>query len=202
MDQLNFFGDIGEPKNISTDIFDYIPSLFSKEESAFFLQKIIAETKWEQRSQMMYGKEVITPRLTAWYGDGVDYPVSGSKPKPAPWTKELLSIKEKVEALAGVTFDSVLLNYYCDGSDSVTWQDDMDRLPGKNMIVASVSFRQERMFDIRRKDDHKNKISIPLEDGSYILMKGDLQQKWEHRIAKSTKPMKARVNLTFRVLMR
>ncbi|MFC3158116.1 hypothetical protein ACFOEQ_05990 [Chryseobacterium arachidis] len=31
-------------------------------------------------------------------------------------------------------------------------------------------------------------------------MKGDLQENWEHRIAKSTIPMKERINLTFRLL--
>jgi len=47
---------------------------------------------------------------------------------------------------------------------------------GKNKFVASVSFGEERLFDIRSKNDHANKFSILLEDGSYLLMKNDFQQ--------------------------
>jgi alkylated DNA repair dioxygenase AlkB len=67
------------------------------------------------------------------------------------------------------------------------------------MFVASVSLGQERVFDIRNKEDHTTKFNILLEDGSYLLMKGDFQDKWQHRIAKSTVPMKERLNLTFRI---
>lgn len=198
MRQLNLLDGMGESQGLSTDIFDYRPGIFSKGESEIFLHKFINEVPWQQTSLHIYGKAVLTPRLTAWYGDGADYPVYGHKPHAHPWTPELLMIKERIEPLAGVTFNTVLINYYRDGSDSVSWHDDEDRTPGKNMFVASVSFGQERIFDIRRKDDHAQKISVLLEDGSYILMKGDFQSKYEHRIAKSTKPMKPRINLTFR----
>jgi hypothetical protein len=32
------------------------------------------------------------------------------------------------------------------------------------------------------------------------MMKGDLQQNWEHRVAKSLKASKPRINLTFRII--
>ena len=56
------------------------------------------------------------------------------------------------------------------------------------------------MFDIRRNGDHKDKISIALRNGSYLLMKPGFQEEWQHRIAKSEQAMGARVNLTFRML--
>jgi len=93
-----------------------------------------------------------------------------------------------------------LLNYYRDGNDSVAWHSDNEDELGKHPVVASVTFGQVRSFDIRNKKDHSQKYSVKLEDGSYLLMKGDLQENWEHRIPKSTKPMKERVNLTFRVI--
>ena len=200
MEQLNFLEQLGSGRDITTDLFDYRPGILSSEESKILRNKLIKETNWDQKSVLMYGKEVITPRLTAWFGDGdADYSIKGKRETPFPWTEELLKIKAKVENLAGMSFNSVLLNYYRDGNDSVSWHSDGDGIPGRNMFVASVSLGQERVFDIRSKDDHTTKFNILLEDGSYLLMKGEFQDKWQHRIAKSTHPMKERVNLTFRI---
>jgi alkylated DNA repair dioxygenase AlkB len=147
-------------------------------------------------------KEITTPRLTAWYGDlGTDYSHPGRTSNPTPWTPELLKIKAIVEPLSGITFNSVLLNYYRDGNDSVAWHSDKESILGKRSVIASVSFGQVRSFDIRSKTDHHEKYSVRLEHGSFLLMKSGLQENWEHRIAKSVKPMKARVNLTFRVVI-
>ncbi|WP_179413791.1 alpha-ketoglutarate-dependent dioxygenase AlkB family protein [Mucilaginibacter sp. E4BP6] len=201
MTQLNFFTDAGPSANIPAELVDYVPGLFNENESNFYMQKFINKMPWQQKSVLMYGKEVITPRLTVWYGDpDVDYSISGSNARPLIWTKELLEIKSKIEPLAGVKFDSVLLNYYRDGNDSVSWHSDNDGIPGRNRIVGSVSFGQERNFDIRNKEDHQIKYSVTLENGSYLLMKEGFQEGWQHRIAKSTKPMKPRVNLTFRLM--
>ncbi|OKS85363.1 alpha-ketoglutarate-dependent dioxygenase AlkB family protein [Mucilaginibacter polytrichastri] len=200
MDQLSFFENTEAGKPLLPGLIDYQPGMFSKAESNLVLQKLVKETPWSQRAVLMYGKEVLTPRLTAWYGDqDTDYSISGSSSKPLPWTEDLLMIRKRVEAAAGVSFNTVLLNYYRDGNDSVSWHDDMDNIPGRNMIVGSVSLGQVRTFDIRKKSDHSIKYSIPLENGSYLLMKGDFQLNWQHRIAKSTKPLNERVNLTFRV---
>jgi len=201
MKQLNFFGEEKQLVNVPAELVDYVPELFSEQESNFYINKFIHELPWQQKSVLMYGKEVITPRLTVWYGDpDTDYSILGNGSKPLLWTDELLAIKAKIEPLAGVKFDSVLLNYYRDGNDSVSWHSDNDGIPGRNRIVGSVSFGEERNFDIRKKDDHSIKYAVTLENGSYLLMKEGFQEDWQHRIAKSTKPMKPRVNLTFRLM--
>ncbi len=92
----------------------------------------------------------------------------------------------------------MLLNYYRDGNDSVAWHADKDTIPGLKTDIVSLSIGQARNFDFRNKTDHRQQYSIRLEHGSLLLMKGELQKTWEHRIAKSTVPMKARINLTFR----
>jgi alkylated DNA repair dioxygenase AlkB len=149
----------------------------------------------------MWDKQTLTPRLTAWYGDPqTNYAFTGLKLDPMPWTPELLEIKARVEPLAGVTFNSVLLNYYRDGNDSVAWHGDKENVLGKRPVIASVSFGQVRSFDIRSKPDHREIYSIRLEHGSFLLMKAGLQEAFEHRIAKSSRPMKPRINLTFRVV--
>ena len=201
MIQLNVFDEIVARRELPQGLLDYRPGIFDAMESVGLMEKFIREMPWQQRMVQMYGKEVATPRLTVWYGDPqMEYPLFGNNARPLPWTPELLKIKNRIEPLAGVIFNGVLLNYYRDGNDSVAWHSDNDGVPGKNRIVASVSFGQPRNFDIRNKDDHALKYSIKLENGSYLLMKGDFQDQWEHRIAKSTRPMRARINLTFRIL--
>jgi alkylated DNA repair dioxygenase AlkB len=189
-------------QGIAKELLEYRPGLFDQTESDYLLQKFIKEVPWKQTVQKMYDKEVITPRLTAWYGDlGTDYSAAGKVSNPIPWTKELLMIKEKVEPLVGISFNSVLLNYYRDGNDSVAWHSDRESVLGKNPIIASVSFGQVRSFDIRSKANHHEKYSVRLEHGSFLLMKAGLQEHWEHRIAKSIQPMRPRINLTFRVVI-
>ena len=201
MQQLDFGGQMGGAGAISTDIFDFVPAIFPAEASDRYTKALIAGVPWEQTSILIYGKEVRTPRLTAWFGDSdTDYSISGTHERPHPWRDDLLEIKRRVEEVSGSWFNGVLLNYYRDGNDSVSWHSDGDGIPGRNLIVASVSFGQERVFDIRNKSDHKRKFSLLLTDGSYLLMKGDFQDHWQHRIAKSKKVMGPRVNLTFRVL--
>ncbi len=202
MEQLSFFAEAGQSRGLPKELLEYKPGLLDEPISDYLLQKFITGTHWKQPIQKIYDKEVITPRMTAWYGDlGTDYSATGKVSDPLPWTEELLMIKAKVEPIAGVKFNSVLLNYYRDGNDSVAWHSDRESVLGKNPIIASVSFGQVRSFDIRSKIDHSEKYSVRLEHGSFLLMKGGLQQHWEHRIAKSIKPMKARVNLTFRVVI-
>jgi alkylated DNA repair dioxygenase AlkB len=149
----------------------------------------------------MYGKMLKTPRLTAWYGDQHStYEFSGKKFLPLPWTDQLLLIKQRIEVAELIRFNSVLLNYYRDGNDSVAWHSDDEPELGKDPLIASVSFGQTRRFDIRHKQDHQLKYSVNLENGSLLFMRGDLQHNWEHRIAKSTQPLRERVNLTFRII--
>lgn len=193
MEQLCFFPEAGQSKDLPPDMLEYLPGLLSEEESDRLMRKFIIETPWQQRKQKMWDKEVLTPRLTAWYGERMEE-------EPIPWTPELLMIKEKVESISGVKFNSVLLNYYRDGNDSVAWHSDKENVLGKRPVIASVTFGQVRSFDIRRKTNHKEIYSVRLEHGSFLLMKAGLQEAFEHRIAKSTRPMKARVNLTFRVV--
>jgi alkylated DNA repair dioxygenase AlkB len=202
MEQLSFFKEEGQTPGLPKRLLDYRPEVFSEEESNRILEHLIFATPWQQKVVKMYDKEVVTPRLTAWYAnpDTYDY-TSFKSSSPNSWTPDLLMIKGRIEQLTGTTFNSVLLNYYRDGNDSVAWHSDNEKALGTHPVIASVSFGQVRSFDIRNKSNHNEKYSIRLESGALMVMKGDLQQNWEHRIAKSAKPMKPRLNLTFRVVI-
>jgi len=202
MEQLNMFGsDAMQTAALPPDLMEYYPGTFDRQESLSLMQEFINTVPWQQRTVTMYGKLIVTPRLTAWYGDaGAAYTFSGTKFDPLPWTDQLQQMRETVEGIAGLTFNSVLLNYYRDGNDSVAWHSDDEYELGIKPVIASVSLGQVRRFDMRRKTDHKDKYSVDLENGSLLLMKGDMQRNWEHRIAKSPKLLKERINLTFRVI--
>jgi alkylated DNA repair dioxygenase AlkB len=201
MEQLSFFdGGVQSPK-LPEELMEYKPGFFTNEESTRLIPILKDTINWNQETIQMYGKLLNTPRLTAWYGDNSKtYAFSGKKYEPYAWTKELLSIKARVDATCGIKFNSVLLNLYRNGNDSVAWHADDEPELGINPLIASVSFGQLRRFDVRHKQDHKLKYSIELENGSLLIMKGDLQHNWEHQIPKSTKAIKERINLTFRVI--
>lgn len=195
MEQLAFFPEAGQSKGLPPEYLEYRPGLIDGKTGDSLLAHFIDHTPWKQTTQKMWDKEYLTPRLTAWYGDTDK--ITGTM----PWTPQLQSIREMVEPLAGIRFNSVLLNYYRDGNDSVAWHSDKESIMGSQPVIASVSFGQVRSFDIRNKADHKLHYSVRLEHGSFLLMKTGLQEGWEHRIAKSAKPMKARINLTFRLVI-
>ncbi|MGK9124570.1 alpha-ketoglutarate-dependent dioxygenase AlkB [Olivibacter sp. SA151] len=178
------------------ELMDYTPGFLERPEADTLLAFLLHNVPWQQTKVKMYDKEVVTPRLTSWYGDR---PLrTDDRREPIPWLPELQVVRQRIEAFTGMAFQGVLLNLYRDGNDSVAWHADKDTVPGRKTEIASLSLGAERNFDFRRKDDHASRYSIKLQHGSLLLMKGDLQLHWEHRIAKSNAIMGPRINLTFR----
>ena len=179
-----------------------IENFFSKSTSDNFYSRLLNDIKWMETKIIVYGKEHDTPRLTAWYGDpGNDYTYSGLKMNPFPWTEDLLFIKEKVDKASGVAFNSVLLNLYRSGKDSVGWHRDDEKEFGINPVIASVSFGETRPFHLKHKFKKDiDKVIIPLTHGSLLIMKGTTQHYWEHQIPKTAKEISPRINLTFRII--
>lgn len=196
--QQKLFDDI-DHLVLPEELLTYTPGFISPEEGCNLLDLLLKTIPWQQHKDMMYEKEVIRPRLTAWYGDKRKR--DEGKREALPWLPELYDLKQRVEEQTGVSFQAVLLNYYRNGNDSVAWHADKDTIPGLKTDIASLSIGQERNFDFRSKEDHRNKYSIKLEHGSLLLMKAGLQNDWEHRIAKSTASMKPRINMTFRKVL-
>ncbi|WP_426277867.1 alpha-ketoglutarate-dependent dioxygenase AlkB family protein [Chryseobacterium sp. S-02] len=199
MSQLSLF-NVEEFYEFPKDLLDYRENFLTREEADLLKNKLLDTTPWEQRTQKMYDKIVLTPRLTAWYGDSQYNESEENKQQANPWTPELLSLKERIEKEFGCQFNGVLLNLYRNHNDSVAWHRDKESRYGKRPVIASISLGQTRNFDFRKKDHHKSKYSLPLPHGSLLIMKGDLQEHWEHRIAKSNISMKERINLTFRLI--
>lgn len=157
--------------------------------------------KWRQDSVEMFGKTHPLPRLSAWHGDSDrPYTYSGITLQPNPWTDTLNSIRDALEPICKRRFNSVLLNWYRDGDDYISWHTDAEPELGTNPLIASVNFGETRRFLIRRKDDHKCKVEILLHHGSVLVMAGALQHHWQHSVPKQKRVKDNRLNLTFRTI--
>ncbi len=114
----------------------FYEDFFSSEESNRYFDILRETIQWEQQELKMFGKSIALPRLTAWYGDeGKPYSYSGITHHPHAWTSELLEIKSKVEDVAEVAFNSVLLNIYRDEQDSVVGHSDDEAELGENPVI-------------------------------------------------------------------
>ncbi|MBA3987381.1 MAG: alpha-ketoglutarate-dependent dioxygenase AlkB [Flavobacteriales bacterium] len=204
--QTDLFGSTDKPKTQKFDLPDADVTLFegffTKQESDRLYKDLTDKILWQQDQIRFYGKMIDLPRLTAWYGENnKPYTYSGIPMNPHPWTEDLLFIKTRIEKEAGVNFSSVLLNLYRKGKDSVNWHCDDEKELGQNPVIGSVSFGETRPFQLRhltRKD--LSKVDIQLTTGSFLLMKGTTQHFWEHQIPKTSRDIKPRINLTFRVI--
>lgn len=178
----------------------YYPNFIDSPTAYYYLEAFKNNIEWKQESMNMYGKQVLFPRLTAWYGENdKPYSFSGIKLNPNAWSNELIEIKKIIEPECKVEFNSVLLNLYRDGNDSISWHTDAEKELGKNPIIASVNFGVERKFQIRHNETQETH-TILLKHGSLLIMKGELQHFWKHQVPKQKAVLKERINLTFRVI--
>lgn len=155
-----------------------------------------------------YGKKVKMPRLTAWFGEG-EYRYSGTINPATPMPNSVAFLRDHLEdqCLHLPGFDpkrrilnSVLLNFYRDGQDSVDWHSDDESQLGPtddNVVIASLTCGHPRKFVLRHKEN-KQKISFELGDGDLLIMGGQTQKKWQHKVPKTSKKVGKRLNLTFR----
>jgi alkylated DNA repair dioxygenase AlkB len=165
------------------------------------LHDLMLNAAWRQESMRIYGREAAFPRLTAWYGDpGHSYAFSGLVMHPEPWTPLLTDIKTWVEQLSAETYNSVLLNLYRSGSDSISWHSDDERELGPNPTVASVSFGGSRRFMIRERQTKQVVAEVLLEHNSLLVMRGAMMKLYQHQIPKTSAHVAPRVNLTFRTI--
>ncbi len=117
-----------------------------------------------------------------------------------PFTPLQLAVRAAVEEVSAQRFNSVLLNYYRDGRDSMGMHSDDEAELGPQPVIASVSFGATRTFILKHKTS-KATLKLDLPSGSLLLMSGDTQRNWLHGINKSSRALGPRVNLTFRIIL-
>ncbi|WP_324673396.1 alpha-ketoglutarate-dependent dioxygenase AlkB family protein [Hymenobacter sp. GOD-10R] len=177
-------------------------SFLAPAEAEALLVELTETICWRQEPIKLFGKEVMQPRLTAWHGDPTaNYQYSGLKLAPQTWTPALQGIRQRVEAAAECSFNSVLLNLYRSGQDSMGWHADNEPELGPTPTIASVSLGATRNFRLKPRDPqrtHHQALTLALGTGSLLLMRGSTQDRWLHAVPKTAVSVAPRLNLTFR----
>ncbi|MHA6279745.1 alpha-ketoglutarate-dependent dioxygenase AlkB family protein [Salinimicrobium sp. CAU 1759] len=180
----------------------YFGSILNKEEEEKFFKELIEKVDWKHDEVLILGKKITTARKTAWYGDReFEYTYSKMTKKANLWIPQLLPLKQKVEQLTGLEFNSCLLNLYHSGDEGMSWHSDAEAELGPEPAIASLSLGIERRFLFKHKKSGE-KIELQLEPGSLLLMAGETQKYWLHSLPKSKKIKEPRINLTFRNIRR
>jgi alkylated DNA repair dioxygenase AlkB len=175
-----------------------LPQLPLPISNAEVFERLVRETAWRQETVVVYGKRHLQPRLTACHGEA-SYTYSGLRLDPLPMTPLLEQLLNAVEAATSHRYNSVLLNYYRDGADSMGMHSDDEPELGPQPVIASLSYGATRTFTLRHKAS-KRTLKFDLGDGNLLLMAGSLQRHWQHGINKTARPTGPRLNLTFRYI--
>jgi alkylated DNA repair dioxygenase AlkB len=147
---------------------EYVPGWLAGSDVLF--DTLVAQIDWQDLDRVMYGQVVAQPRRTArWQGDP-DLPILGAM-------GGALTRRYEVE------FDSVGLNLYRDGRDSVAWHG--DRIPRSiiDPIVALVSLGHPRRFLLRPKGGGRS-VPFDLGRGDLLVTGGSCQRAWQHCVPK------------------
>lgn len=182
-------------------IVHYYSSIFTQAKALHYMDSLLHNIEWKNDEAIIFGKRIVTKRKAAWYGDeGFAYTYSKITKKALPWTSSLLELKAMVEQQTNEVFNSCLLNLYHDGNEGMAWHSDAEKDLQKDGAIASLSFGAARKFAFKHKQN-KETVSLLLENGSLLLMKGTTQTNWLHRLPPATLVKKPRINLTFRTIV-
>ncbi|WP_417211772.1 alpha-ketoglutarate-dependent dioxygenase AlkB family protein [Acinetobacter venetianus] len=180
---------------------NYYGKVVSSQQADHYFDVLLSSIEWENDQAVIFGRQIITKRKVAWYGDrGYEYTYSNVNKYALAWTDELIELKALVEQLSGETFNSCLLNLYHTGEEGMAWHSDGEIDLKKNGAIASLSFGAERKFAFKHKQS-KEKVELYLEHGSLLVMKDTTQSYWLHRLPPTKKVSTARINLTFRTIV-
>jgi alkylated DNA repair dioxygenase AlkB len=179
---------------------EYFPGFLSLGDADDLLATLLDRVPWQQPVVQLFGRTFCSPRLAAWYGDpGAVYQYSSLVNEPLPWLPNLAGLRRQIEHRFGQSFNSVLLNFYRDGADSMGWHRDREPELGKNPTIASISLGAIRRFVLQHsRQANIARLEFHPEHGSLLLMRGATQHFWRHCVPKTRKVVSPRVNLTFR----
>nr|XP_036852586.1 alpha-ketoglutarate-dependent dioxygenase alkB homolog 3 [Manis javanica] len=184
------------------------PGFIDIKEADWVLEELCQDIPWKQRTGIRENVTYQQPRLTAWYGE-LPYTYSGVTVEANPhWLPVLHTLKNQIEENTGHTFNSLLCNLYRNEKDSVDWHSDDEPSLGRCPVIASLSFGATRTFEMRKRPPpeengdytYVDRVKIPLDHGTLLIMEGATQDDWQHRVPKEYHSRKPRINLTFRTV--
>jgi alkylated DNA repair dioxygenase AlkB len=167
----------------------YTPRFVDGDTAESWFRELRDGLSWKMQRRMMYDREVDVPRLMAHFR--LDQ-AGGETPAPIAEAARLVS-----DHLA-VPFNSVGLNRYRDGRDSVAPHNDhLDEIR-EGFPIALLSLGAMRRMIIRAKAQPRTTIHVDLEAGSLLVMDYATQLHYTHAIPKTTDAVGERISLAFR----
>jgi alkylated DNA repair dioxygenase AlkB len=179
--------------------FRWIPGWMDPAEAGALFDELLAQTPWEDPVLRVVGRPIPMPRRVAFYGPH-PYAYSGLLHAPRPLTPTLDEVRRRIEHTARHPFNTLLMNLYRSGADSVSWHSDDDYPHGGNPAVASLSLGATRRFRIAGKRDRDARHAVDLTSGGLLVMEGRSQEEYRHSLPKTAAPVDPRINLTFRYM--
>jgi len=198
---------------------DFVP------EHSHVLRTLLEELAWERRGDTprheYYCNDYPDPYV---YGRGRGRRLY----VPSPWHPAIVAVRTALEARTGTAFEVCFLNRYDDGSDHLGWHADDSPEMDDARPIAVVSLGAAREIWFRPKppalveaEGDRRDGAVPdrrgierigagrrvdsgpterllLTGGSLCLMAPGMQEAWQHRIPKASRPCGPRVSLTFR----
>lgn len=183
-------------------IFNDYGCIFAPAEADAHLHDLQCHIPWQADEVRLFGKHIRTARAVAWYGDAAfAYTYSGTTRHARAWTPHLWQLKLQVERhlrrISPTVFNACLLNRYHHGGEGMAWHSDNEAALGPDTVIASLSFGATRLFALRH-PRRGHTFRLPLQHGQLVVMRGNMQQHWQHAILKSRTVDTERISLTFR----
>jgi alkylated DNA repair dioxygenase AlkB len=199
---------------------DYAPGWLSGSDELF--ATLLREGDWRQRERWMYERTVAEPRLTAGFSDRQPPGIGassvadlrvvpgeqvedlvpggdrGTRRDDAGTPPELAAVCDLLSDRYGVGFDSIWVNLYRDGADSVAWHGDRNGRTQVDPFVVTISLGGRRLFQLRPKGTTTVTHRFHPGLGDLLVMGGACQHDWEHCVPKTKRPVHPRMSVTIR----
>jgi len=194
--ELGELGELGQSGWVR-----FWPEWLASTDADRLLSELERRVSWTQGTLKLFGQSVLEPRLSAWFGE-FDYTYSGRTLERAPYPAGVPELLKRVESASKRHFNSVLVNRYRDGSDSMGLHSDDEPELGVNPVIASVSLGAARRFVLKAKKKSQSPalVSYELGHGSLLIMGGSCQHDYRHALPKRVGLTAERINLTFRFI--
>jgi alkylated DNA repair dioxygenase AlkB len=168
----------------------YAPRFIDLSTAAEWFAQLRTGIEWRAERRMMYDREIDVPRLVA-------HVRLDSSPASTP--RVIGDAAHRVADRLGVSFNTVGLNLYRDGRDSVAPHNDHLNELAKGFPIALLSLGEMRRMTIRAKTHPRKTVHIDLEPGSLLVMEYDTQLHYTHAVPKTSDRAGERISLAFRV---
>lgn len=179
---------------------------FSPEESLEFFEGLEDEVTYlspEETAVSVYGKHYNLPRDMAIYGDkGLEYKQSKRAPIACTqWCPILLKLKNQVESIHKVKYNMCIVNKYQNGesNNGVFAHDEED--VDQSIPIASISFGATRDYKFKPNNNKEDVFSIPLQNGTIVIMHDPTNRNWKHAVPKTRKKKSPTIAAIFRTVI-